>query len=91
MHNLDTYLKETLPVNASDEFKEWVERHCDTPIPLAKMLSELAPGVVPQGVELHEEIQVTLEEDGEEEVAEQTSENMYEQYQRTGKVGCTLL
>lgn len=61
-------------MNASDEFKEWVERHCDTPIPLAKMLSELAPGVVPRGVELHEEIQVTLEEDGEEEVAEQTSE-----------------
>ncbi|QDS76499.1 hypothetical protein FKW77_005391 [Venturia effusa] len=84
VRNLDTYLKETLPVDASEDFREWVDRYCDTPTPLAKMLSRLAPGVVPRGVELHEEIRVGLEEVSLES-AEPAPENMYERYLQSGK------
>lgn len=88
--NLDKYLKETLPVDASEDFKEWVSRHCDMPTPLAKMLSGIAPGVVPRGAELHEEIPVGLG-DGEEGPVEPVSENMYERYLQSGKVSCGIL
>lgn len=92
VQNLDQFLKKTLPVNVSDDFKEWVSRHCDTPTPFARMLSQLAPGVVPKGVELEEEVQVHSEEVEEgEEVEEEGTENMYERYLRTGKAGCVLL
>ena len=85
---LDRYLKDTLPVDLAEDFKEWVELHCDKPTPLAKMLGLISPGAVPRGVEVQEDIPVQMA-GGQEKPQEH--EDAYERYRREGRVKCTIL
>ncbi|RDI85392.1 hypothetical protein Vi05172_g4749 [Venturia inaequalis] len=94
VRSLEQILKD-IPVDAVSalgDFRDWVGGSCDTPTPLAKMLGRVAPGVVPRGMVVSEEVGVELDEgDAGDGVGEEVTENMYDRYLRTGKVGCTLL